>query len=174
MRITSDEHAFITALVPLLGTALGWCLSQRTAVTTAREQRRIEGDRRRDDRRAALYQDLVMRTDLTAGEGLKFLARGSEESEPPKSTEDPEWRARLLLFASPEVQDLWGKWIHALNALYLATRAPEEQVGAAFKGVHDGIRQARNALVRQMRRELEGWHAPERRLLARKSRDRQG
>lgn len=169
--LTAAEIAFIGSGIGVVGTVsavfVGAYTGRRAARQTMQEQRKLEAERRYDDRLAALYQDslqdmqILMRDQSrrewakafpAAGRGRFRGARARPALPNFAGDEVGERRAnltsRMELFASAEVRDLFDAWLAVYSERFFPPFAEDQPQRLAA---------ARAALVAQMRRELEGW-----------------
>lgn len=127
-----------SGLLVTLGALLAWL----AGVSASRAQWRREKRRRIADQRAEIYKDTLVymdrirrvryRNELEGRHG----ARPAELPDGQAEEERAEWSARIELYASRDVQDLWEKWTFAVASD--ATDAHE----------------ARTALIERMRAEV--------------------
>jgi hypothetical protein len=148
--MTSAESA-------LLGIVIGAALAWLGNVLNSQSQWRREEHRHQRERRADLYVDMFARTD----EYLQQL-RLSDNAEPPDQTleqimEDHRWVARIKLFSSPEVWELWNEWfdIYLQRPPVRPTEHSSDE-DLEYWGEYNTTQQAvSEALAARMREEVE-------------------
>jgi hypothetical protein len=108
-----------TGIVALVGVVIGGFLSQWTAIKTAQASRKLELERRRDERLTDVYTGLAKDMHLWRIAEVNARRDGQPLDEYLERTvntqERSAWAAKVALFASPTVQDLWHEWIFAYN-----------------------------------------------------------
>jgi hypothetical protein len=148
--MTSTESTFLGIIV---GAALTWLIG----VSTSRGQWKRDEWRRLTERRAELYQDAIREKARMSRQLNRALAGKPIASDLVTEEEDDErraeWRARVALFASPQVSDLWTVWYDLyFERLDLADRRDNDDEVVEWK---NRIEHAEGELVRRMRSELE-------------------
>jgi hypothetical protein len=156
-----DSEVTLLAAIGVAGTAFGGWMAARVGraaaggTDAARDQRAREAGRRRDDRTADLYGELL--AEMTRSERRKFgvLHRARDEEPGPRESDEPlgdgeadefwSWRARVIVFASDEVRSLWEAW-HAILLEGWSPKAADDRRGR--------LRAAREQVEQQMRSEL--------------------
>ena len=156
----------------LLGIVVGAFLTWLLGRSAAHSQWRREERRRQADRRAELYEDMLVEQDRVSRQVGLLLSGRLDTSRYPTEDElglSARWTARVALFASPEVKDLWKRW-HVilgeradLEEKYISassTPGPgrDQMAMAALEVIAEWIRRvtsASDSLADQMRRELE-------------------
>ena len=152
--LTIAETALTVAGIGVGGTTLGGYLAARAgrqaSLQAARQQRRLEADRRRDDRRAALYHEVLRSMQLLTRDQARHVLSGRRDRRHDENSEAAETRAnlssRLALFASGDVGRLFQAWLDVFAERWFENVAEDQQ---------QRLEAAREALVAQMRRELE-------------------
>lgn len=153
--LTNGESVF-------LGTVLGGFLTWLIGWTTSRTQWRREERRLQNERRGALYQDMLAEADQIS-RNVRSLAAAGKLPAAPLAGQDQalqaQWRARVALFASSDVAALWEAWARVVDATWLAVATSAKREGdaaAALMGAEFSEHLERHFanLCTQMRKEL--------------------
>jgi hypothetical protein len=161
--LTDSEVALITTGVGVAGTALGGLIAawsgRAAARAAARDQRELEAERRRDDRSSDLYRELLVEMDKRERHqqeivsGLRVPEPDPHEEGEPYDDEEADalsaWRAKVTLFASDDVRNLWEAW----NTIFQEGWSPKYSADQRTR-----LKAARARLEQQMRSELR-WKA---------------
>jgi hypothetical protein len=143
--LTNSELVLGAAGIGVLGSAVGaliaWGASLSSAVAASETQRQLEADRRRTEQRSALYETTLLemdRAERIQRQNAEARSTGAPQATPNEQEVEKfsAWGARLHLYASLEVLQLWRAWLNALVA-------------------EADLSQAKVAVVAQMRAEVD-------------------
>jgi hypothetical protein len=129
--LTNGELALLAPLFGLLGAVSGSVITWMATSSGTRRQQKIDANQQRYDRRADVYENMLI--ELTHAvmelEGRFAANPDTAPAEPDEQVKRDEarWRARAVLLASAEVRAAHRKWIKMFVARWEVTQLPERE-----------------------------------------------
>jgi hypothetical protein len=158
--LTGGELALLSPLFGLLGVAAGtWATRENT-----RRQQEIDASQRRHDRRAEVYEDLLVELNRLQREQGALIAAGPNSPRPKRdertAADDARWRARVAILAPEPVRAGYQEWTDALIAQWEVVRTPSDARESAQQAWLARMSKATVGIARLMHDDLEALSAP--------------
>lgn len=126
--LTNGELALLSPLFGLLGAVSRSLVTWMATSTGSRRQQKIDANQRRYERRAEVYENmliemnravLVQEARIKAGPDATPVERDEQARK-----EEARWRARAMLLASGQVRRAYNEWTELLIARWDIARLP--------------------------------------------------
>lgn len=158
--LTGSELALLSPLFGLLGVAAGtWATRDNT-----RRQQEVDANWRLHDRRAEVYENLLVELNRLQRVQSARIAAGPNSPRPQRdeqaAADDARWRARVAILAPEPVRAAYQDWTDVLIAQCEVVRAPSDAREAAQQAWQAQMSAATVGIARLMHDDLDALSAP--------------